>query len=265
MGAHLSASVAERAEKEAIEHELGVARDLQRRLLPPPDFSFPGFEIAVDFRPAAVIGGDFYDFVAEKGKLTVVVADVSGHGLPTGIVMAAAKASLSALARSGSTGATLLTQLDEEILRTTDSRTFVTLAHLEFRVDDGTVVFTNAGHLYPYRVTREGAVSALENPARPLGLALPATFRTVTAPLAPGDIWIVLSDGIVEATAKGGDEEFGFERLEAVFARSAGMTAETVKEQILSAWRTFTLGDEPADDRTLVVLRVRDEPPGATA
>jgi len=172
MAAHLGASVAERAEKEALEHELSVARDLQRRLLPPADFACPGVAIAVDFAPAAAIGGDFYDLSYAERVLTVSLADVSGHGLPTGLVMAAAKASLGMLARTGAGGVRLMELLHEEIVRTTEPRTFVTLAHLVFDLAKGTVAFTNAGHPYPYRVGRDGAVEALTNPARPLGLAL---------------------------------------------------------------------------------------------
>jgi serine phosphatase RsbU (regulator of sigma subunit) len=256
MTAHLEASVAERAGKAALERELAVARDLQRRLLPPADFSSPGFEIAVDFRPAAAIGGDFYDLVAESpGTLTVVLADVSGHGLPTGIVMASAKASLTALLRSGRKGADLLAELDREIRRTTESRTFVTMAYLRFLVAEGRVEYTNAGHLYPYRVAADGGVSALQNPARPLGLELPAEFVTVTAPLGPGDVWVLMSDGIVEAAGPGADDSFGFARVEALLARAAGLGAAEVRDLLLAEWRAFTGGDEPADDRTLVVLR----------
>jgi serine phosphatase RsbU (regulator of sigma subunit) len=257
MASHLAASVSEKAEKEALDHELGVARDLQRRLLPPADFAFPGFEIAVDFRPATAIGGDFYDLSGTPGEsLTVAVADVSGHGLPTGIVMASAKALLSALSRSGAEGPHLLTLLDAEITRTTDSRTFVTLAHLVFRLKERRVDFTNAGHLYPYRVTPDGGVAALANPARPLGIGLPAEFRTVPAPLAAGDLWVVLSDGIVEAVAAGRDEEFGFARLEAILSGCGGLGAATVRDRVLAEWRAFTGGDDPDDDRTLLVLRV---------
>src|SRR5262249_30863551 len=152
----------------------------------------PGVNIAVDFRPAAVIGGDFYDFLPDGRALTVVVADVAGHGLPTGIVMASTKASLSALAKTGVTGASLLSRLDEELRRTTGGRTFVTLAHLVFRFDEKHVDFTNAGHLYPYRVTADGSVQAVANPSRPLGVPLKGGFQTVHAPLADGDIWVVL-------------------------------------------------------------------------
>lgn len=258
MASHLEASVAERAEKQALDRELQVARDLQRRLLPPADFSHPGVEIAIDFHPAAAIGGDFYDLVASDppGVLTVVLADVSGHGLPTGIVMASAKASLSALVQSGAAGEELLSRLDAEIARTTDSRTFVTMAYLRFVLAERRALYTNAGHLYPYRVTPGGTVAALANPARPLGLGLPATFRTVEAPLEDGDLWVLFSDGIVEATRPGSDEEFGFARLERAFAGAAGGTAAAARDRVLAAWRDFTGGDEPADDRTLVVLRI---------
>ncbi len=258
MASHLEASLKERAEKQALEHELAVARDLQRRLLPPADFRFPGMEIAVDFHPAAAIGGDFYDLVAgaPPGLLTVVLADVSGHGLPTGIVMASAKASLTALGRSGASGSELLSLLDAEIARTTDSRTFVTMAYLRFQLNEKRVEYTNAGHLYPYRVTPEGTASPLVNPARPLGLGLPATFTTLTAPLAPGDLWVLLSDGIVEATRPGSDEEFGFARLETLLASAAGGSAAAARDRVLQAWRDFTGGDEPSDDRTLIVLKI---------
>ena len=256
MTAHLEASVAERAGKAALERELAVARDLQRRLLPPADFACAGFEIAVDFRPAAAIGGDFYDLVAESpGTLTVVLADVSGHGLPTGLVMASAKASLTALVRSGRKGAELLTELDAEIRRTTESRTFVTMAYLRFLVGEGRVEYTNAGHLYPYRVAPDGRVTSLPNPARPLGLDLPGTFTTVTAPIEAGDVWVLMSDGIVEATRSGSDDEFGFARVEKALTAAKGLRAAAVRDLLLAEWRAFTGGDEPVDDRTLVVLR----------
>jgi serine phosphatase RsbU (regulator of sigma subunit) len=265
MASHLEASVRERAEKAALERELEVARDLQRRLLPPADFSYPGVEIAIDFHPAAAIGGDFYDLVASDppGVLTVVLADVSGHGLPTGIVMASAKASLSAFGQAGATGADLLARLDAEVARTTDNRTFLTMAYLRFSFPEKRVAFTNAGHLYPYRVTPSGVVSPLVNPARPLGLGLPAVFRTVEAPLEAGDLWVLLSDGIVEATRTDSDEEFGFVRLESVLAGAAGGTAAAARDRVLVAWREFAGGDEPVDDRTLIVLRIGSGAPHA--
>ncbi len=256
MSGHLSESVSERADKEALERELHLARDLQERLLPPRDFSFPGLEIAVDFRPAAAIGGDFYHFIEEgEGRLVAAIADVSGHGLATGIVMAAARAAFSALASTGVATGELFTTLDREIRGATDPRTFVTLLHARFLLSTGIAEFTNAGHLYPYRVEAGGRVTAIANPARPLGLSLPATFKTVTCEIAPGDLWVLMSDGIVEATSPA-DEEFGFARLEAVLKAAAGQTAVELRDRLLGEWRAFTGHDNPRDDRTLLVLRI---------
>ena len=256
MAAHLGTSVAEKAEKEALEHELSVARDLQRRLLPPADFACPGVEIAVDFAPAAAIGGDFYDLSYAERVLTVCVADVSGHGLPTGLVMAAAKASLGMLARTGAGGVRLMELLHDEIVRTTEPRTFVTLAYLVFDLAKGTVAFTNAGHPYPYRVGRDGTVEALTNPARPLGLVLSGGWHTVTAPLVPGDCWVLFSDGLVEATRAGSDESWGFSRLEDVLRAGQAESAAALKDRILRAQRAFTNRTDTEDDRTLLVLRI---------
>jgi serine phosphatase RsbU (regulator of sigma subunit) len=262
MAERLAASVAARAEKEALERELEVARDLQRRLLPPAGFTFPGVSIAVDFQPAAAIGGDFYDLSGDARTLTVVVADVSGHGLPTGIVMAASKASLSALAKTGASGARLMELLDVEVVRSTDPRTFVTLAHLAFDLAAGAVAFTNAGHPYPYRVRPDGTVEALVNAARPLGVALPPGWKTVTAPLSPGDLWVVYSDGLVEAATEEGGEPWGFGRLEQCLREGAGDSASALRDRILASQRAHSGHDELDDDRTLLVLRI-DSAPGA--
>lgn len=262
MAASLGEAVEQRARGEALEHELRLARDLQRRLLPPPDFAFPGLDVAVDFRPATAIGGDFYHFAAAGAeRLVVVIADVSGHGLATGIVMSAAKALFSALAAREDDARVLLAELDAELAGATDRRTFVTLAHCAFDLAARQVAVTSAGHLPPYRVAADGRVTAIVNDSRPLGLSLPAEFRTVTAPLAGGDLWVLISDGIVEALSPAG-EAFGFARLEEVLAAVAGRDAGAARDAILEAWRRFTGHDEPEDDRTLIVLGVAGPPHG---
>jgi sigma-B regulation protein RsbU (phosphoserine phosphatase) len=131
----------------------------------------------------------------------------------------------------------------------------VTLAHARFRLDQKLVEFTNAGHLYPYRIAAGGQVTSIENPSRPLGVELPSPFTTVQAELAGGDLWVFFSDGIIEATSAAG-EPFGFERLERVLAGSAGISAAELRDRILSEWRAFTGHDDPEDDRTLIVFQI---------
>lgn len=257
MAGHLETSLAARAEAEAIGRELALARDLQRRLLPSPDYAFPGVELAADFRPAAAIGGDFYHFLGEgETRLTVVIADVAGHGLPAGIVMASALASLSALSRGGTDTPTLLAHLDDEVRRTTERRAFVTLAHVRFDLAARRAEFTNAGHVYPCRVAPDGRVSWVENPARPLGAGKPVERVTVAVPLVDGEAWVFVSDGVVEAMSADRSEAFGFERLEAVAAACAGRSAREALEAVLAAWRAHTGNDDPEDDRTVVVVKV---------
>ena len=264
MAGHLEESVTARAEAEALGRELAIARDLQRRLLPAPDFGFPGVELAADFRPAAAIGGDFYHFLGEgESRLTVVIADVAGHGLPAGIVMASALASLSALSRGGTDTPTLLAHLDDEVRRTTERRAFVTLAHVRFDLDARTAEFTNAGHLYPYRVSPGGGVTSVENPAKPLGAGRPVDRVTVTVPLVDGEVWVLLSDGVVEAMSPDGGEALGFARLERTLAGCGGMGAREVLDAVLTAWRAHTGGDDPEDDRTVVVVKVLGRGEGA--
>jgi sigma-B regulation protein RsbU (phosphoserine phosphatase) len=234
MSGHLAVAVSERARQEAVRRELDVARELQRRLLPPPDAAFAGYEIAADFRPAAEIGGDFYHLAEEGDGLFVAIADVSGHGLATGIVMAAAKASLSTLIATRTPRQEIFASLDRELRATTEPRTFVTLTLARFV--QGSVELTSAGHMPPYRVTPAGAVSSADLPSRPLGLA---STRGVSSPSAlvgsaPGDLWVFFSDGIVEALSPAG-EVFGFARLESLLGSCAGCSARDVVDRVLAS------------------------------
>jgi len=163
------------------------------------------------------------------------------------------------LARTGAGGVRLMELLHEEIVRTTERRTFVTLAHLVFDLANSTVSYTNAGHPYPYRVRKDGTALALANLARPLGLPLSGGWHTVEEPLAAGDFWVVFSDGLIEATrgaADGSDESWGFERLEEVLRAGPAESAAALKDRILDAQRAFTQRADTEDDRTLLVLRI---------
>lgn len=254
MAEHLESAVDERAAREAVDRELATARDLQKSLLPDADFAFAGLGIASYFEPAQAIGGDFYHFEGGESHLDVVVADVSGHGLGTGIVMAAAKTLLSALAAEQPETVELLERMDRQLRDNTEPRTFVTLVHCRFDLERGVVEITNAGHVPPYRVCSDGRVLAPPAGARPLGIGLPAEFHTQTVDLEEGDLWVLLSDGIVEAVSKSG-EVLGFERWEAMLAATAGLGAEEARNLLLEGLGAFVGDRDQEDDLTLLVVR----------
>jgi sigma-B regulation protein RsbU (phosphoserine phosphatase) len=263
MVAGLQQGISERAEREAIERELAVAHDLQHRLLPGADASFPGFAVAAHFDPAAAVGGDLYQFWADDaGALRVVVGDVSGHGLATGIVMAAATALVWAQAREANDAGVLFAALDRQVRGITDARTFLTLQHCRLDAVVRRAEVTNAGHPFPFRLTARGEVQTVESTSRPLGLTLPGGFSPVAAPLEPGDLWCFYTDGMVEAPGPGG-EPFGFDRLRAALAGCAAQSAAAARERILAEWRAFVGDRVQDDDCTLVLVRVDGPAPGA--
>ena len=121
------------AEKERLEGEIAIARTIQQKLLPPPEASLPGLSLVAAFQPLAALGGDYYDyFTMPDGRSAVAVGDVSGHGLPTGLLVAMAKAGISTLIESGLCGPALFARLNDLIHRSTDSRNCMTLSFFAY-------------------------------------------------------------------------------------------------------------------------------------
>lgn len=245
--------LASTAEKERLQSELAIARTIQHKLLPPPEASLPGLQILAHFEPVDEIGGDYYDYLPMgDGRTAVALGDVSGHGLPTGLLAAMAKAGLSTLLEAGHRDGELFGRMNELIHRSTDPRHFMTLALLAYDPATRRGRLTNAGQLAPYRISN-GRVESLSLPGLPLGLFPDRSFPTQEYAFGAGDLVVLLTDGLVEAVDTN-DEAFGFERLEALLARHAAEGSVAMRDALLAALRAHT-GDRPADDdRTLVIL-----------
>jgi len=243
----------ETAEKQRMQSELAIARTIQHKLLPPPEASRPGFSVLAYFEPVAEIGGDYYDYVEmPDGRTAVALGDVSGHGLPTGLLVAMAKAALVTLLEAAHSGAELLGRLNDLIHRSTDPRHYMTLALLAYDPRTRRGLLTNAGQLAPYRV-REGRAEPLTLPGLPLGLFPDRTFPEREYDFASGDLVVFLTDGFIEAV-DAQDEAFGFDRFEAVLQTHAPRGAAAVRDALLAAVSAHT-GARPADDdRTLLIL-----------
>jgi serine phosphatase RsbU (regulator of sigma subunit) len=256
MAASIEGLMIQTAEKERLEGEIAIARTIQQKLLPPPQAALPGISVQADFQPLAELGGDYYDyFTMPDGRSAVAVGDVSGHGLPTGLLVAMAKAGLSTLVESGLAGAALFTRLNDLIHRSTDSRNYMTLALFAYDPPSRRADLTNAGQLAPYRLSAEG-LESLSLPSFPLGLSERSDFPTQAFSFTPGDRLLFVTDGFVEAANPEG-EPFGFERLEGLLRAEASSEAARLRDAILAAVAAHTHGAPPADDRTLVILTLQ--------
>lgn len=245
--------LAEMREKERLTQELALAREIQRRLLPHTAVRHGSLMVTAHFRPAAEIGGDFYEVVRlEGGQLVAAVGDVAGHGLPTGLHMAMLKAALAALVREGRRGQDLLLRLNQLVQAEGGAQRMVTLAVAEIDPTAQRLTLTSAGHPPAY-LLRRGEVCEVAAPALPLGFAWSNGPGQVEVTFSPGDLCVLYSDGLVEARAKNG-ELLGYPGLRDILAAAAAGTGEDVLAACLAALEAHLDGAPLPDDVTIVVV-----------
>lgn len=259
MAANLQDLVATAAQKELLDKELEIAREVQKSLLPQGQLSGEALDLATLFEPSAAIGGDYFDLLRwGEDHVAVVIADVSGHGLPTGLRMAMVKAALQILVDASEAPTEILGRLDAVVRGEGGERFFVTatLGRLDFR--NGRLELANAGHPPTYLLSG-GNVREILLPGSPLG-ALRRNYGQTTLELVSGDVLVWLSDGLIEASDPAGDP-FGYDRMLACLEGPA-QSATQVRDRILAAVAAHARGAVATDDRTLVVLRYLGKPQG---
>ncbi len=268
MAQNLEALVATAAQKEALEKELAIARELQRSLIPHDLPTREGVEFSSLFEPSAAIGGDYFDVLSFGDRqIAVVVADVSGHGLSSGLRMAMIKAALHILVLEQKDAVEILGHLDALVRSDPEGRVFVTATFARIDLATGTLEITNAGHPPTY-LLRRGKVEEILLPGSPLG-GLGHTYGRRTVDLERGDVVVWLSDGLIEAAAADGTP-FGYERVAAALADGPeagddGPAAQVVRNRLLAAVDRHSGGQPVQDDRTLVVMRYGGEAAAAQA
>ncbi|HXT52846.1 MAG TPA: SpoIIE family protein phosphatase [Thermoanaerobaculia bacterium] len=254
MAASLQELVATTAQKESLEKELQVARELQQSLLPSSLTTTEAVEMASYFEPSAAIGGDYFDLLkVDDGRFVVVVADVSGHGLSAGLRMAMLKAALVMLVEQRMPAHEVFERLNRLVREgqgNVGARPLVTATLATFDPRSGSLELTNAGHVPTY-VLHDGKVQEILLPSPPLGV-LGDRYARAEVKLVPGDLVVWLSDGLVE-TADPDGEPFGYDAVQHTLA--GGGTAAQVRDRLLARVAAHSKGAPPADDRTLVVLR----------
>lgn len=200
--------------------ELEMARDVQRRLLPPSELSGPGWEVAARCLPARVVAGDFYDVLRRAdGSVDVVVADVAGKGFAASLIMASVKAMLPFVTAEGSV-AEALTNLNVRLAAELGRGEFVALTLARYQPADRTVELANAGAPDPYLIRLDGHLRPISapGPRLPLGIRAGTTYASRTTEISGDDFLLLLTDGLPEATDESG-EPLGYKALESMLAR----------------------------------------------
>jgi len=248
--------------QERIEQQLNVARLVQRQFLPKSLPELPGWQMAAFYRPALIVGGDFYDFIPMPGgRVMVVIGDVTDKGVPAALVMASTHALLRAAAPRLVNPGAVLEKVNELLCQDTPAQMFVTCFALVLDGASGRVTFANAGHDVPYVRTVDG-VAELHARGMPLGLMPGMTYEEKTFVFRPGNRALLYSDGLSEAHGTG-REMFGFPRVAALAGR--GTSCQGLLDLCRRELEAFTgSGHEQEDDITLLSLeRVSDAASGS--
>jgi sigma-B regulation protein RsbU (phosphoserine phosphatase) len=239
-----------------LSRELRIARDIQHALFPEGSPSGQGWEASAHFRPARELGGDLYDFYdMGGGRLGVATGDVAGKGVPAALYAAFASGAVRSRAFERRTPADLMGRVNRTLRRRGIEGLFCTLAYALFDFQDGSMRVANSGLPYPLHY-RAGARAAtpVAVAGLPLGTFDGVVYDEVEVELGAGDVVVFYSDGVVEARA--GSEEYGVERLLRGLEQHAGLDATAVGESLLADLEAYLGGETPADDVTLVVVKV---------
>lgn len=250
IGARLSAELGK---------ELSLAQAIQGQILPAGPATVPGFDLAGDYRTSGDVGGDYFDYVPlADGRTLVVVADVSGHNLASGMMMVSARATLRTLAAVRSDPAQLFTDLAASMYTDlTRTERFITAAGVALQPNERSVEVVSAGHndLMLYRVA-DGSVTRLRAQQTVLGFVPHTEYRHERLVLEAGDCLFLYTDGVTEAVGQDG-ELFGEERLADVLAAAAPGSAREVVAAVLGAVQAFQQSGERGDDVTLVAIKAQ--------
>jgi PAS domain S-box-containing protein len=244
---------------------LSLAAEVQRSLLPHEAPRARGLDVAGRSLSCEEIGGDYFDFIGDgqcpRDAFSMVVGDVTGHGVDAALLMATARAFLRMRASQCGRSAQIVTELNRHLARdVTDSGRFMTLSFIRFDPADRSLRWVRAGH--PPALVYDPAADRfreLKGRGLPLGVDERHVYEElIDAGLQPGHVIAIGTDGIWEAADRR-RQHYGVERFCAVIRRHAAMPAATILEAVFADIRAFTLGARQEDDITLVVAKVREE------
>lgn len=242
--------------KEALEREVAIAREVQRELLPRGVPVVRGLELAGVCIPAVGVGGDYYDFLPlQDERIGLVIADVSGKGIPAALLMAGLQASVRSLALPGVSPCEVNRRLNDMLHQSTSASRYATLFFALYDPQDRSLHYSNAGHFPPIHLGAQGA-SYLSQGGLPIGLMPDSLYGEGRRELGLGDLLAFYTDGVVE-TPNAHGEEFGNARFIEVLLRHKDVPLSELLTRVIDAVALWSGGGPPHDDVTLVLARTR--------
>jgi len=245
-------------EKRRLEEELSIAKRIQKTFLPQRRPQVPGFDISGINIPSEEVGGDYYDFISIiESQMGIVIADVSGKGIPAALIMASVRAGLIAEIRNNYAIRSIMAKVNNLLFESTASDIYVTAVYGVLDPKDRIFTFSNAGHNAPILRRADGEMKYLIEGGMALGMFENSKYEERPLGLGPGEIIVFYTDGVTEAENQG-QEEFGTRRLKQVIEDSHQLGARQIRENIYEAVKRFTGLSHQEDDLTMIVVKVRD-------
>ena len=249
-----------------LRQELRIAHDMQASVLPREPFRHDRMVIVGQMHAAYEVGGDFYDyFQIDEKRVGVVIADVSGKGVPAGLFMMISRTLLRAEGLGGGSPGECLTRVNALLERENEAAMFVTVFYGVIDLETLTLSYANAGHNPPFVLRADGTVTPIE----PLGDLVMGVmpgieYSTAATQLSPEDALFLYTDGLTEAFDVN-NEEYKEARLIEALATCRGQSAAEIGDSCIADVETFATGAAQADDMTCLVIRLEAETPPPTA
>ena len=250
------------AEQERLQKEMQVAQEIQHTLLPSSFPQIEGYEISSYYEAAREVGGDYFDFVeVDKESLGIVVADVSGKGVPGSLIMTMIRTALRTIAHGNKNAADVLSRVNDFVINDMKRGMFVTVFYVILDSHNRTINYASAGHNPMILYRGQTNKSYYLNPRGfPIGINLPdrtlfrKSIESDAIHLKEGDVLIAYTDGITEAM-NAQREKFGEERFLSVIRKCGHMKVDPLVDHIRDEIKAFTGGEAQSDDITLVAIK----------
>jgi len=247
----------EAMEKQRLEEELSIAREIQQGLLPKVLPPVPNFQISAINVPSKQVGGDYYDVIQlSDTRYILAIADVSGKGAPASLLMANLQATLRALVPLGMPLSDMTARINDIIFENTGMNKFITFFCGLLDADKRIFTYVNAGHNPPYLMHKDGPFERLEKGGVILGIMQTLVpYQEGVVELREGDMIFMFTDGVSEAMSVG-EEEFGEERLGQILKANREMSTDELMKHVLQEVKTHASGTPQSDDITMVIMKV---------